>query len=113
MPKLEEIKLEGYSSAELGAFRDRVTEAIASKREEEKRELLEEIEKLAEQRGLSLEEVIGVRVKKGRVKKGRAKATPKYRNPKDAEQTWSGRGKHPAWVKEALAAGQELEDLAI
>ncbi len=108
MPKLEEIKLEGYSSAELGAFRDRVTEAIASKREEEKRELLEEIEKLAEQRGLSLEEVIGVRVKKGR-----AKATPKYRNPKDAAQTWSGRGKNPAWVKEALAAGQDLEDLAI
>ncbi len=108
MPKLEEIKLEGYSSAEHGEFRDRVTEAIASKREEEKRELLEEIERLAEQRGLSLEEVIGVRVKKGR-----AKATPKYRNPKDAEQTWSGRGKHPAWVKEALAGGQELEDLAI
>ena len=70
--------------------------------------LLEEIEKLAAQRGLSLEEVIGARVKKGR-----AKATPKYRNPKDAAQTWSGRGKHPGWVKEALAGGKKLEDLAI
>ncbi len=108
MPKLEEIKLEGYSSAELGAFRDRVTEAIASKREQAKRELLEEIEKLPEQRGLSLDEVIGVRVKKRR-----AKATPKYRNPKDSSQTWSGRGKQPAWVKDELASGKSIDELAI
>jgi DNA-binding protein H-NS len=38
---------------------------------------------------------------------------PKYRNPGDASQTWTGRGRQPAWVAEALAGGARLEDLAI
>jgi DNA-binding protein H-NS len=29
----------------------------------------------------------------------RAKVAPKYRNPSDANQTWTGRGISPAWVK--------------
>lgn len=35
-----------------------------------------------------------------------------YRNPKNARETWSGRGRRPEWVEEALASGLELEDLA-
>ena len=37
----------------------------------------------------------------------------KYRNPDNPALTWSGRGKRPAWVNEALAAGKTLEDLAV
>ena len=29
----------------------------------------------------------------------RAKVAPKYRNPSDANQTWTGRGRSPAWVQ--------------
>jgi DNA-binding protein H-NS len=35
----------------------------------------------------------------------RAKVAPKYRNPSDANQTWTGRGISPAWVKALKAAG--------
>lgn len=40
-------------------------------------------------------------------------AGPKYRNPENAAETWSGKGKRPAWVKEALAEGKSLESLEI
>ena len=30
---------------------------------------------------------------------------PKYRNPADPTQTWTGRGKSPAWVASMKAAG--------
>jgi DNA-binding protein H-NS len=40
-------------------------------------------------------------------------AGPRYRNPENAAETWSGRGKRPAWVEVALAAGQTLESLEI
>ena len=43
----------------------------------------------------------------------RAKVLPKYRNPENADETWSGRGRQPKWVQAALAAGEKLSDLAI
>ena len=40
------------------------------------------------------------------------KVAPKYRNSATGE-TWTGRGLQPKWIKEALASGRSLEDLAI
>jgi DNA-binding protein H-NS len=31
-----------------------------------------------------------------------------YRNPQDASQEWTGRGRQPGWVKELLASGKNL-----
>jgi DNA-binding protein H-NS len=33
------------------------------------------------------------------------KVAPKYRNPANSEQTWTGRGVSPAWVQSLKAAG--------
>ncbi len=41
------------------------------------------------------------------------KVFPKYRNPSNPSETWSGRGKQPAWVLTALEAGKTLGELAI
>jgi DNA-binding protein H-NS len=38
---------------------------------------------------------------------------PKFANPDEPSQVWSGRGKQPQWVKEKLASGLALEDLSI
>ncbi|MHB0768954.1 H-NS histone family protein [Bradyrhizobium sp. 5.13L] len=38
---------------------------------------------------------------------------PKYQNPKDPSETWSGRGKQPRWLKAQLRAGKKLNDLLI
>jgi len=35
----------------------------------------------------------------------RGKVAPKYRNPTNAEQTWTGRGKAPLWVQALKNAG--------
>ena len=37
----------------------------------------------------------------------------KYCNPEHPEQTWSGRGRQPRWVRELLATGKSLDDLTI
>jgi DNA-binding protein H-NS len=44
---------------------------------------------------------------------GRSIVAPKFRDPKNPSQTWSGRGATPQWVAEHLAAGGKKEDLAI
>jgi len=44
--------------------------------------------------------------KPGSSKLAGRKIAPKYRNPKDKEQTWTGRGRMPLWAAELHAAGR-------
>lgn len=76
----------------------------------------EELEKIradvrayAKSKGYTIEQLFGGRGRKGR----RSKAAPKYRNPADSSQTWSGRGKRPRWFHAALKAGKRERDLLI
>jgi DNA-binding protein H-NS len=73
---------------------------------------------LAKAEGYTIEELFGG-AKKGRGK-AKAKTTkvkrvvkPKYRNPANAAETWSGRGKRPRWFNAALSAGKKDKDLLI
>jgi DNA-binding protein H-NS len=61
--------------------------------------------------GFTIEELFGTRGGQG--KGTRRKAKPKYRNPADHAQTWSGRGKRPRWFNAALSAGKKEKDLLI
>ena len=47
--------------------------------------------------------------------KGRSlgKVAPKYRNPANAKDTWTGRGKQPRWLAAETAKGRKLEDFLI
>ncbi|MBM9595987.1 H-NS histone family protein [Rhodobacteraceae bacterium MCCB 386] len=38
-------------------------------------------------------------------------ADPKYRHPDYPELTWSGRGRRPRWITDAVEAGLKLDDL--
>ena len=40
------------------------------------------------------------------------KGGPLYRNPRNAAETWSGKGKQPVWIERALAEGYTLASLA-
>ena len=44
---------------------------------------------------------------------GRSVVKPKYRNPNNKKETWSGRGRTPLWVRDYLKNGKKIEDLAI
>jgi DNA-binding protein H-NS len=38
---------------------------------------------------------------------------PKFRNPYNPAETWSGRGRQPRWVVEQLTLGKRMEELKI
>jgi DNA-binding protein H-NS len=44
--------------------------------------------------------------------KGR-KLKPKYRNPKNRQETWAGRGREPKWFTAALKSGLKRDDLSV
>lgn len=41
------------------------------------------------------------------------RVAPKYCNPMEPTETWSGRGKQPRWLVAALQSGRKLEDFRI
>ncbi|MEJ7746569.1 MAG: H-NS histone family protein [Luteimonas sp.] len=47
--------------------------------------------------------------------KGRklGKVAPKYRNPDNGTETWSGRGKQPKWLAALTAQGRDMREFAI
>jgi len=38
---------------------------------------------------------------------------PKFRNPEQPSETWTGRGKKPRWLTEQLKSGKQLDDFRI
>lgn len=48
----------------------------------------------------------------GKARKG-AKVAPKYRNPANARETWTGRGLPPRWMAELIKKGKKREDFLI
>lgn len=41
------------------------------------------------------------------------KVAPKYRNPGNKAETWTGRGKQPRWLAAEVAKGKKVEDFLI
>jgi DNA-binding protein H-NS len=41
------------------------------------------------------------------------KVLPKYSNPKNRSETWTGRGKQPSWVRDQIRSGKKLNDFLI
>lgn len=41
------------------------------------------------------------------------KVAPKYRNPENLAETWTGRGMKPRWLAAQLAAGKSADDFLI
>ena len=66
--------------------------------------------KMLEQRLISLRHPTADRLK---ARRPYPPVLPKFANPDEPSQVWSGRGKRPRWVIEKLASGLALEDLSI
>ena len=70
----------------------------------------QELEAKAKELGVSLAEILGSKPEKG----AKAAVSAKYRNPKNPEETWSGRGRKPRWLVVAMTSvGAKLDDFLI
>ena len=81
------------------------------------------ITKFAKAEGYTLEELFGMSGNRGakaaakpssRAGRKLGKVAPKYRNPANPKETWTGRGKQPRWMAELTAKGNKKpEDFLI
>lgn len=118
------MNLSSMTLPELNKLQTQVAKEIAKRNDSAKRELLKEIKKLADQKGVSLGDIMKeagmtptrtrgpAKKKAGGAKKVGGKLPVKYRNPANPDQGWSGHGRRPQWVLDWLAAGKPLDALA-
>ena len=105
------IKLDGLSLRELedliGAARGRLSSATKDHIDSTR----SKIQHILAEAGLTLEQVFQKPQKK--VGRSTGPVPPKYANPANPEQTWSGRGKRPLWFIAALDKGASEASLLI
>ena len=109
------INLDNLSVPELNQLIEDAKTALDGKKQGAKAQLIEEMREKAAQLGLQLGDLLDkpgprTNVRKPRSDVGKAVAA-KYRSPEG--ETWTGRGRMPRWLTEAIHHGKAKEDFAV
>jgi len=105
-----EAALDKMSFAELKVIAPMVRAKIVEREKAERDSVKAELSELAKSKGFEMDDLFGNGAKPAKEKRT---VPPKYRNPADASQTWTGRGRKPGWIVAALASGGNLDDFLI
>jgi DNA-binding protein H-NS len=105
------IDLKGLNHTQLGDLIKRAEIRQFELKKENARKVRAKIAAMVQAEGLDFDEVMGRR-STGRGG-SRGKVKPKYRNPADPSQKWSGRGRQPLWYAAAIKTGKKEKDLLI
>ena len=106
---MAKIDLAGYTLSELKGLQHDVERAIKDRQQQDVQKAREQILAIARNAGVSVEELLGNGGAKAKKANGK-KVDAKYQNPKDTSQTWTGRGRQPRWMAEAVANGKRPDD---
>ncbi|MBD0866548.1 MAG: H-NS histone family protein [Rhodobacteraceae bacterium] len=103
------IDLLSMSTVELKQLRIEVDAALKTVKKRERKDAMRAAEEAAAQFGFTLAEITGTPPKR----KSPVAGIAKYRNPGNADQTWTGKGRRPDWFKQAVEAGIGREQMKI
>lgn len=110
----KKVDLGAMTVDELWTLHEELSVVLATRLTSEKRELEKRLAQL--QREEAAGELERPRPTDGleqRQRRAYPRVRPKYRNPANPEETWSGRGKQPRWVAVALKAGHHIDEFLI
>ncbi|QXT39443.1 H-NS family nucleoid-associated regulatory protein [Gymnodinialimonas ceratoperidinii] len=103
---MTKAELGNLSIEELKKLQKDAAEAIATFENRKRADAIAELKAVAQKHGYKLEDLVGGKGTK-------VARPPKYRHPNNPAMTWSGRGRQPNWIKDALGTGKSLDDFAI
>lgn len=114
------IDLKSMNRKELEKMLSDVKKALTDAQARERREAKKAAERAAAEFGFSLTELTEGqnppakrRKQRGSGGKPKTKSQPKYANPSDTSQTWTGKGRQPNWYRENVEKGIPPEQMKI
>ena len=108
--------IEEMTLQELVAHKKAVDDWITTKQGEERDKFIAETRQRAEQLGFDLGDLFPsspMRARRASSDGVRASPRVKYRNPKNHEEIWSGRGRQAKWLTREIADGKNLESFLV
>lgn len=97
---------EGYSYSELLSLQHKIAVLVEQKKAAERTALREKLTALARKGGFEISELVGGN---GRSRK-HGKVAPRYADPSNPDNTWTGRGRMPRWMATATKGGKISKD---
>jgi DNA-binding protein H-NS len=95
------------SYAELTKMEAQIQRLKAEKQSEERSALRQKLSVEAKKHGFDLNDLFGKGRGRGRTT---GKVAPKYRDPNNRSNTWTGRGRMPRWMTAATKGGKAKKD---
>jgi DNA-binding protein H-NS len=112
----KKLNLGTMSVDEIWQLHEQIIRVLSARLTSEKRALEKRLSQLSREKGeIAQSEPLDLRSKRNAAGKRRKypRVYPKYRNPNESSETWSGRGKKPRWLTAALKAGHTIEEFVI
>jgi DNA-binding protein H-NS len=111
----KELNLDAMSVDEMWQLHEEISRVLSVRLTSEKRELEKRLTQLRREKEMRQSEPADAQPVKGESRERRKypRVFPKYRNPNEPSETWSGRGKQPRWLAAALKTGHTIEEFAI
>jgi DNA-binding protein H-NS len=107
----KKLNLDSMSVDEMWQLHEEIGRVLSLRLTSEKRELEKRLEQLRRDKQLPSSNEMKELTRAPR--RNYPRVHPKYQNPQEPHETWSGRGKTPRWLVAALKTGHKLEDFAI
>ncbi|HKL68178.1 H-NS histone family protein [Salibaculum sp.] len=107
------IDLKTMTRKELEKLRSDIDEQMTRLKKQDLQKAREAAEEAVATLGFSLEDVVGGSGGRKKRSTARSAGKPKYANPDNPSQTWTGKGRQPKWYKDAIAAGKSPESMEI
>jgi DNA-binding protein H-NS len=110
----KKLNLDSMSVDEMWQLHEEIGRVLSVRLTSEKRELEKRLEQLRRDKQVpSLKSSNGMKDLARAPRRKYPRVYPKYQNPQEPSETWSGRGKTPRWLVAALKTGHKLEEFAI
>jgi DNA-binding protein H-NS len=109
----KKLDFNAMSTDEMWQLHAEIARLLSVRLTSEKRELEQRLAKLRRENEFPQVGVALTRQDPPRERRKYPRVLPKYQNPNEPSETWSGRGKQPRWLKAALKTGHTIEEFVI
>jgi DNA-binding protein H-NS len=110
----KKLDLDAMSIDEMWQLHEEVGKILSVRLTSEKRELEKRLAQLRREKEMRLPGPEDAQQQgEPRARRKYPRVFPKYRNPDEPSETWSGRGKQPRWLAAALKNGRRIEEFVI
>jgi DNA-binding protein H-NS len=110
----KKFDLDTMSTDEMWQLHVEIGRLLSVRLTSEKRELEKRLARLRREKEMPQSQTVDGQLKDAhRERRSYPRVLPKYQNPNEPSETWSGRGKQPRWLTAALKTGHTIEDFVI